>query len=301
MAILRAIACRLCIAAACVPLVSCDLIREPLAVTLTDDRPFVGSVLLAGDSTARVLLSIVPAMGDRFNPFAEPFWIPIGDARVRLIAGSDTIPLVTQAGAATNPCIAGPVHETSPAGALLPGCYVGAVRGGIQSGATYRLIADVPGHGRIEGETTVPAAPSIRQPAAGADFAASAADAAPPPRVTVEWSSVEAGIVELNVSSLDERCTIFITTGVFGYTIQPVIRDGTSAEIMVRMHCSAAVEDGVPGYISLTAFDSTYARYRYATGRNHPLSEASAGFTGPAIGHFGSAAPLRHPVQFVPH
>lgn len=292
----------MCIAAACASLIACELIREPLAITLTEDRAFVRSVLLAGDSTARVLLSTVPATADPFNPFGEPNWIPIGDATVRLVAGADTIPLVTQAGAAANPCVAGTVHETSPAGALLPGCYVGTVPGGIQPGATYRMIADLPGHGRIEGETTVPAAPYVVQPAADADFVVWLNEEDRPPPVTVEWSPGGTGaMVALSVRSLDEHCNAFITEGPIGAVLELGISDTTSADLLVRMYCSSMPAERTPGYLTLTAYDSTFTRYQRATRENHGITDASAGFTGPAIGVFGSAALLRHPVRFVAH
>ena len=290
----------LCIGAACLSLISCDLIREPLAITLTEDRPLVRSVLLAGDSTARVLLSIVPAMGDPFNPFGEPNWIPIGDADVRLIAGEDTIRLASQAGAPTNPCLAGPVQQGSPAAALLAGCYTGAVSGGIQSGTTYRLMADLPGHGRIEGQTLVPMPLAVLQPVSGGDVVVWTRDPAPPPPFTVEWS-VEgaAATVELDVRSLDERCQAFITTGTVGQVREVRVSEASSADLLVRMYCESAMEHDIPGYVMLTAFDSAFARYQDATRENHGMAEASAGFTGPAIGVFGSAALVRHPVRLV--
>lgn len=258
------------------------------------------SVLLAGDSTARVLISIVPAMSDPFNPFGQPNWIPIRDASVRLVAGPDTIPLISQAGAATNPCMEGPVHENSPAGDLLPGCYVGAVSGGIQPGLSYGLIADLPGHGRIVGQTTVPQSTYVLEPAAGAEFRVWGDDPAPPPPVTVEWSAVGPGILmQLDVRSLDEQCNVHITTGAIGLMPEIGVRNATSADLLVRLHCAGASQDSAPGYLTLTAFDSAYARYQEATRKNHRILDASAGFTGPAIGVFGSAAMARHPVQFI--
>lgn len=289
----------LCAGAACLSLISCDLIREPLAITLTEDRPFVRSVLLAGDSTARVLLSIVPAWSDPFNPFGEPNWIPIRDADVRLIAGADTIHLASQAGAPANPCLAGAVQDGSPAAVLLPGCYVGAVSGGIRPGTTYRLIADLPGHGRVEGQTLVPAPVSVVQPAAGADVVVWMNDPGPPP-LTVEWSAESAAAaVELNVRALDERCSAFITTGTFGEVREVALSGASSAELLIRMYCVSGMEQDIPGYLMLTAFDSAFARYQNATRSNHGMAEASAGFTGPAIGVFGSAALVRHPVRLV--
>jgi hypothetical protein len=46
----------------------------------------------------------------------------------------------------------------------------------------------------------------------------------------------------------------------------------------------------------LTTFDSVYSRFIRMTREHHHPSDASAGFTGPAIGVFGSAAAAR---QFV--
>jgi hypothetical protein len=295
MAILRRASVVTCILLGSAAVQACELIREPLAITSTQDQPAVMSILSAGDSIARVLLTIVPASSDLFNPLEAPNWIPIADAHVRIVAGVDTITLMAQPGAAANACLAGSVHETSPAGALLPGCYVGAVPGGIQSGVTYGLLADLPGRGRIEGSTTVPAAAVILEPAAGAAIDTWTSGESWSDPASVQWSGVaEGSLLDLRVRSAEEECFVSLTP----WYVQPPITNSRSAEIVVQMACPSGYTD-VPGDIILTAFDSTYSRYRAAVSDNHPRSEASAGFTGPAIGVFGSAATVRHPVEFV--
>jgi hypothetical protein len=296
MAILRRTSNVICIVACTLAVQACDLIREPLAVTLTEDQATVMSVLTAGDSIARVLLMIVPAASDPFNPFGEPNWVPIADADVRLVAGADTIRLTARPDAAANACLAGPVHEASPAGALLRGCYVGAVPGGIQSGATYVLIADLPGHGRLEGRTTVPTALDMLQPSAGAEIETST-HGTPLTPALVQWTGAS-GTVELRVSSRDDACTVYLVSAPGFLQLWLTVTDATSAEISVHLGCTTgAVETS--GDIILTAFDDTYAGYVSRLGENRDRSEASAGFTGPAIGVFGSAATVKRAVQFV--
>jgi hypothetical protein len=80
-----------------------------------------------------------------------------------------------------------------------------------------------------------------------------------------------------------------------------VVSGQTSAEVGVQLQCTAPIETDVPGDIVLTAFDSTYSRYTRAIRDHHRMADAVAGFSGPAIGVFGSGASARQPVRFVPN
>ncbi|HEX2167679.1 MAG TPA: hypothetical protein VHG09_10650 [Longimicrobiales bacterium] len=295
MAVLRRASVFTYILACSVAVQACE-VRDPLDITLTEDQAAVMSVLSAGDSIARVLLTIIPGTYDPLNPSAELNWIPIGDAHVRLVAGADTITLSSQRGAASNACLTDPAYETSPARWLLPGCYVGMVPGGIRPGASYGLVADLPGRGRIEGRTTVPAEPVILQPAAGAAIDTWTSGGPQSEPTKVQWSGVaEDRMLELRVRSGDEECRVSLTPGFVHWV---PITNSNSAEIIVQMGCPSERTEAA-GDIILTAFDSTYSRYLPVIGDHHQQSEAAAGFTGPAIGVFGSAATVRHPVRFV--
>ena len=287
-----------CTAAAVLALAACEFTRSPTAITLTEDRVMLQSVLLAGDTTARALLRLIPADFDPFNPFGVPEWIPIEDATVRLVTAGDTIPMTPRLDAPANPCLTGPVYDTAPAGALLPGCYVGSVPGGLVSGAAYDLIVDLPGRGRVQGRTTIPDALVIIAPEAGARIET----AMPLQTYAVEWTGAMPGRnAELRVDSHDERCTALIAGDggffSFGFGWLPVT--GQAADVRFSLHCTELSQSEVPGDIVLTTYDSVYSRFMRRTSDHHHPSDASAGFTGPAIGVFGSAASARQGVQFV--
>jgi hypothetical protein len=287
-----------CTAVAVLAVAACEFTRSPTAITLTEDRVMLQSVLLAGDTTARALLRLIPADVDPFNPFGMPEWIPIEDATVRLVIDGDTIPMTTRLDAPANPCLIGPVYDTAPAGALLPGCYVGSVPGGLVSGAAYDLIIDLPGRGRLEGRTTIPDALVIVVPETGARIET----AIPLRTYAVEWTGAMPGRnAELRVDSHDERCSVHIAGDggffTFGFDWLPVT--GQAADVRFSLQCTEFSQSAVPGDIVLTTFDSVYTRFRRMTSEHHHMSDARAGFTGPAIGVFGSAASARQGVQFV--
>ena len=288
-----------CTAAAVLALAACEFTRSPTAIMLTEDRVMLQSVLLAGDTTARALLRLIPADFDPFDPFAMPEWIPIEDATVRLVIAGDTIPMTPRLDASANPCLTGPVYDTAPAGALLPGCYIGSVPGGLMSGASYDLIIDLPGHGRVEGRTTIPDAPVITAPEAGSQIPATT-PFRPAPAFTVAWTGAPAHLnADLRLASRSERCTAHIEEAGFIGVDWLAVTGRTSVELGALLQCTEFSQSEVPGDIVLTTFDSVYTRFIRTTREHHHPSEASAGFTGPAIGVFGSAAAARQPVQFV--
>jgi hypothetical protein len=303
MAILMRTSRAACVAATVLALAACELTPSPTAITLTEERVMVQSVLLAGDTAARALIRLIPAMSDPFNPFAQPEWIPIAGATVRLVTGADTIAMTPRLSAPANPCLTGPLHENSPAADLLAGCYVGSVPGRIVSGGSYELIIDMPGRGRVQGRTVVPAALAIAAPEAGAQIAAATTFPGPGPGFTVTWAEAPPHRhVELDVAARAEQCTAHIAEGggFFGVGGR-VVSGQTSAEVGVQLQCTAPIETDVPGDIVLTAFDSTYSRYTRAIRDHHRMADAVAGFSGPAIGVFGSGASARQPVRFVPN
>lgn len=280
---------------------ACEFTRSPTAITLTEDRVSLQSVLLAGDTTARALLRLIPANFDPFSPFAVPEWIPIEDATVRLVIAGDTIPMTPRLDASANPCLTGPVYDTAPAGALLPGCYIGRVPGGLMSGAAYDLIIDLPGRGRVQGRTTIPAAPVITMPEAGAQIPATTPFRSAP-AFTVAWTGSPAHLnAELAMASRSQHCTAHIEESGFVGVDWLAVTGRTSTELSALLQCTEFSPSTVPGDIVLTTFDSVYTRFRRMTSEHHHPADARAGFTGPAIGVFGSAAAARQPVQFVGH
>lgn len=289
-------------AAAVLALVGCELTRSPTAITLTEDRVMLQSVLLAGDSTARALIRLIPATSDPFNPFAQPEWIPIEGATVRLVSGADTTAMTPRPDAPVNSCMPGSLDPHSPAGALLPGCYIGSVPGGIVSGEAYELIIDLPARGRLHGSTIVPAVPVITAPEAGTRLATATTLPGTSPTFLVAWlGSPAARRAELAAESQDEQCTAHVPgTMWFDFGWIPVT-GLTSAEVSVQLQCSVTRQTDVPGEMVLTTFDSVYTHYTRVTLDPHRMADATAGFTGPAIGIFASGAAARQPVTFVPN
>ena len=125
-------------------LTACDLTRSPTAITLTEDRVMIQSVLVAGDSMARVLIRLIPAQRDPLVPGGMDEARPVTDAVVRLAVGGDTVSLHARSDIAQNPCIDGGAHPHTPAGDLLPGCYFAELPERIAVGRTYELIVDLP-------------------------------------------------------------------------------------------------------------------------------------------------------------
>ena len=290
MAVLSYRAC-LC-ALSLISLTACELVREPMAVQLTEDRVAVHAVLVAGDTTAAVLLSLIPATADLFGP---PEWIPVADAQVRLTRGSDTLVLTVDADTTVNPCFAGPLHNQSPARELRPGCYTARVPGGVVSGAEFGLLIDLPGHGRVEGRTIVPTAPTILEPQAGTILPQGQAGE---PTFHVEWTPLEdARAAELRLGAREDACTVYISAGSFVHVESRILLDVRSVDIGAAVQCTEPT-DPVPADIVVTAFDAAYSRYLEVFARNRPMSDAALGISGPAIGVFGSAASARQPVSF---
>lgn len=275
---------------------ACDLSR-PVAFPPLEEQVVLTSVLLAGDTLARVLLQTASAV--RSPGTAPPFsdFAPLTGATVRLIDGVDTVSLTPPAAGADNPCYSASVHEEQE---MLPGCYVGVVQRAFASGETYELIADLPGRGPVHGRTTIPAVPVIHAPSANAaiPFAESAADAA---AIRIEWESRSADQdVELAVVPDDATCMGEISDGssFFLFHRRYTVRGRTSADVSIGIGCNGTLPQELAGDILVTAFDTAYSRYARARGTNRPLVDAAAGFQGPAIGVFGSAASTRLNVVF---
>lgn len=274
-------------------LTACELVRDPMAVPLTEDRVSVHSVLMAGDTTARVLLSLVPATADPFDPFALPQWIPVTNAHVRLTRGADTLVLTVDSDTTVNACFGGPMYNQTPARELREGCYTAPVPDGIAGGAEFGLLIDLPGRGRVVGNTIIPVPPAILQPQSGATLPQAQGGE---PTFPVEWSGVEdARAAELTLAARDSGCVVHLTAGVFVRVASRVLLDVSSVDIGAVVQCTEPVEP-VAADIVLTAYDAAYSRHLQRFGDNVPMSEAALGFTGPAIGVFGSGATARQPV-----
>src|SRR5690606_4683215 len=137
----------------------CDLLRDPSPLDTATEMVTVHAMLVAGEDTARVLLTRAQAL-DVPPPLAVE---PVPGASVRLIRGEQAIELAAGGG-----CV--PRFGIPNEPDLAAGCYAGAVSGGIAAGARYEFEITLPGGARIEGATTVPEPPALLDPAPGAEL-----------------------------------------------------------------------------------------------------------------------------------
>ena len=252
---------RACCLALMTLLSACEFMRDPVAIEGSETQFGVFGILTAGTDTASVMIL-------RFTPEptrSDPGWEGVGGATVRLIAGSDTIPLVEQP-SGSRACARGVAGDRPPGAS---GCYRAAVPGGINSDAIFRLVADVPGFGRVTGSATIPRAPVILAPAEGA--------ALPVDIVGNQWPVVRLRIdvppgtqrLEATLTSRDpaRTCEVHFLTGigsVYGLLLlQPREADSVVAPFRARCYTSSGPEHlgELPAAIRVTAFDSTYARF----------------------------------------
>lgn len=279
----------------------CELTRSPTDFGIPD-RVIVESILLAGDTTARVLIRTIPGDYNPFSPFGADL-IPVTNATVRVVVDGDTVPLLADPAATTNECVIGGASPQTPAGELLGGCYVGLLPAPVASGAEYELIIDIPSVGHVTGRTVVPEPPLIATPAVDAEVVATIDFTRDLP-FTVEWAGPTQRMnVEVNAVSLDSRCNAMAVSDVvssFGIGLPPVTDGSNHTEPTVNVTCDGTVPAEIAGELIVTVYDTAYSRYFRAFSDNHRPVDAIAGMDGPVIGAFGSAASARRPVRFIP-
>jgi hypothetical protein len=273
---------------------ACGLGDDPVAPGALEDQVSVHSVLVAGADTVMVVLTHTPRSPDQYGYRRTQ---PLYGATVRISSEEDTLLLVEQDETGSR-CL---WHELPPEHWRRVGCYLAAIPGGVRAGATYELAIDTHGHGTIHGRATVPSAPTLLEPAEnsaitiGAEFPWS--DRLDP--VPVRWGAVEPGHrLELTIRTRDEECNVSFEigphfSGRFGADLSG-LDSGTIRYRQIYCLDQSLAESYLAG-LSLTLFDTAYARYLKHNGVHRATPHGSAGVVG-ALGVFAGAATTTVPV-----
>lgn len=233
----------------------CGFLRDPVALDEMSPQFGVFSVLQGGSDTASVLVVRFPTTTDDGRG-----WDGVAGATVRLVTGTDTIALVEEP-AASDACIAlrTPVE--------VGGCYRGVVAGGVTTGATYHLVADVPGFGRINGTATIPGAPTILSPVAGTRLRLGQQYGdRPTMHLGIEAPPGVARIEALLVPNDPAReCEAYLTSALGGWRLAMDPEDARDVTVGYFAYCrsqSGGQPTGeLPVILRASTFDAGYARF----------------------------------------
>jgi hypothetical protein len=238
-----------------------------------DERLAVHALLLAGDTQAHVLVSLIGARS------GETTAVPVPDADVRIVSERGPIRLARQPG---HTCLA---PERRPRNTDLErGCYVASVPGGLQAGSWYELIVDVGARGRASGRVVLPAPPTITAPAANAHLPWTQDFESPQSILTVRWTGVpSARSIQLSVRPAIP-CDVYLRGDAqdrIGPTLFVTSTDSV-AFALTGIACESI--GGMPAELQVIAFDSAYSHYADALlgSRNGLLLSAPAGMQGAA-------------------
>jgi hypothetical protein len=280
---------------------ACGLGGDPVAPGAPEDQVVVHSVLVAGADTVMVVLTRTLGSTGQYGPESPE---PLSGATVRLSSGADTLQFMEQDNEARR-CLP---HHVPPEHWKRVGCYLGAIPGGVRAGATYELRIEPPGHGTIQGRATVPAPPTLREPAAQASITV-ATDPIRSARldpVPVRWDAVEPGHrLELVLRTRDDKCWVSSEISQrydSNFDLDFDLSSLDSASIR-HQRISCGDQEPADSYLadlSLTLFDTAYARYLKHNGvhRVTPRGTGAAGITG-ALGVFAGAATTKVPVTLL--
>lgn len=285
----------------------CDFLRDPVRVELPRETIVVHSVLQAGSDTVKVLLQqSTPARGD-----SAAALLPLSGAAVR-IAGGKSEALLTEAPAGFSSCFVRNrgSQVTDPA---RRGCYAAVLPGGVRSSQRYMLTVNLLDGRQATGETTVPAAPEVLAPVAGArisvrDFRSSRgslADIVVRATLPPGTGALDARLANLRGHfrerstlarcEVDHTARVSFTDSLHLWIATPIrCRDGTDGQPI------RAQPDSAVAQLRVVAFDSAYAQFAKVTFTETVRhTRASAGVRG-AFGVFGSAATATRAVVLVP-
>lgn len=234
-----------------IPLATCGgFLRDAVGIEGMEMQYGVHSMLVAGADSASVLVL-------RYPPAPPPFqvgWEEVTDASVRLVVGADTIALALGASCAS----------TFYSNAHVARCYRAAVPGGIAPGASYGLLVDIPGFGRITGATRIPEPPVIVSPAEGARIDATYANGVWPTLPLRVDLAADARRVTIALSEQDPReCQVnFIPGGVL------VLDASASGKLTTEQFGAGCFAPGgpqplgeLPVAIRAASYDAEYAKY----------------------------------------
>lgn len=277
------------------PLAACELVRDPLHIQTSRAVTIVHAVLIAGDSTASILLARSP----RVAPGRDPALQPIDSARVTLTGNDRTFALLQRDSASD--CFRD--HRSGPPTRLPgnPSCYAGAAPVPIQPGQRYHLRIVLP-----RTDTVVTASTVVPRPIQ---------ITAPPDLPTLVFprpgnaSSVQP-VLDLAWNDPDPAAALHLRLIVPHDECLPIIADGTAAglgldltgrlSVAIRgalLPCNADVLDRDGAQLFFIAWNSDYARYLKIFSHNSiPFDDAASGLSG-AIGVFAAVALTRVPVR----
>lgn len=148
----------ICAAVSLVLLSACEFVHSPTDVEFGGRPLVVHSVLAAGDSTARVLLT-TPKVGgfDRITGSLEDEADPVRGAEVWLVGAGDSLQLKENR---LPPGACYPVRRPELSDGLA-GCYSAAIPGQLRAGQEWRLTVRAEGFPVATGVGIIPTAPEI--------------------------------------------------------------------------------------------------------------------------------------------
>ncbi|HEY8470178.1 MAG TPA: DUF4249 family protein [Longimicrobiales bacterium] len=270
----------------------CKLVRDPSPIETATELVAVHAMLVAGEDTARVLLTRAQALA-----VSPPLAVePVPGASVRLIRGEEGIELdvggdcVTRFGFPNEPDLAA-------------GCYAGAVSGGIVTGARYELEITLPGGARIEGATTVPEPPALLEPAPGAELEVRFGPVPLPEPFVAAWRVQPSGRrTEISLRAVRRDCTALLRLPADASASFLDVTGSDSAELRTGfVGCGGeSMPERLDAHLVLTVYDANYTAYAKAIDSPYAIARngAAVGLRG-AAGVFGSAAVASVPVVLV--
>lgn len=282
-------------------LAGCDSAGTPTGPRkVFQERVVVHSVLMAGADTVSVVLTSTSSF---FSGDGRSTSKTLSGATVRLVAGGDTIPFVEQA-ELLNRCA---VRRSPTDPRLGTGCYLAALPGGVQAGATYELSIETVAHGTVRGRAKVPTAAVLLEPVAlteltVADQSHWRGEVRDP--VMVRWHGAEPGRrLELSLRTRAEGCRVAFSVGWrYGENIGVELAGPDTASLHSRwLFCPGGEPaESYPADIYLTVYDSAYTSYmsHLRIYGSTPRHRAAFGVEG-ALGVFAGAATTTVPVTLV--
>lgn len=280
-----------CLLTSMLLLTACE--RMPTSLQFSGDDYVVHSMLVAGATTADVLLVRMAAGGGAFG--GGMHGVPVTGAVVHIVDGADTVPLSTPG----RPCAW--AHEAVGA----DGCYSGQLPGPIMPGGSYGLLITLPGGRRVTGQTSVPLTPVITEPQPLSEIEVLHQSFQEIPPIMVGWSGVAAR-TELRIMAEGRRCALLIGREGIEWQSWGALWIDVTAVSEARLHrrllhCHEEERvERVPGRILVSAFDVNYAAHLFDLGDGVAVMphRARHGVSG-AWGVFGAVANGERAVELV--
>lgn len=266
---------------------ACEFIRTPTTIDDFEERIQVHAVLTAGDTGVVVLITrtqrpIRVEDHGRYTMVSIPE--PVEGARVWLLQGGDSIQAI--AGTEDTPMCRAEAHVGTEPYDYLPGCYWGRVPGGVRTEQSHELRIELPGGGRVTGQTTVPAPPVILEPAPGDSIR----EWEP---LLLRWEPLRDPLVHVHPAHDECRVSLRDVVG-DKYGIGPTTSRTDSLGFSLQMTCPDSVEvpSSTPVHLIVTRYSGEYAEYLAFQG--HEMGSINEEMAGPgltgAIGAFAGAA-----------